>query len=303
MKTLLQTRSPYWDTLKGLLILLVILGHCGTALSEGLLSVIYSFHMPLFVFISGYFSKKQPVISKQNKRLAIIYLFFNTIYILLDVTTEDFSLNRLLVPSFALWYILSLIYWRCALQLIPDKWIERPVYLIIGSIVFGLIAGFIPVGNEMSFQRTFSFWPFFIAGFYLRKYDGIKMVRVKNKWFFGITLIILLLVVYHWVPPFYGNNSYNTIDDIWMRGLQILLASVICFCILVIIPEKMGKITIIGQYTLILYLLHPPLVKIMKVISTKIGYTPDLIIALIITVITSILIFSVRKFKIFKYLT
>ena len=88
-----------------------------------------------------------------------------------------------------------------------------------------------------------------------------------------------------------------------MRGLQILLASVICFCILVIIPENLGKITIIGQYTLILYLLHPPLVKIMKVISTKIGYTPDLLIALIITVITSILIFSVRKFKIFKYLT
>ena len=58
MKTLIQARSPYWDTLKGLLILLVILGHCGTALSEGLLSVIYSFHMPLFVFISGYFSKK-----------------------------------------------------------------------------------------------------------------------------------------------------------------------------------------------------------------------------------------------------
>lgn len=58
MKTLTQSRSPYWDTLKGLLILLVILGHCGTALSDGLLSVIYSFHMPLFVFISGYFSKK-----------------------------------------------------------------------------------------------------------------------------------------------------------------------------------------------------------------------------------------------------
>ena len=303
MKTLIQARSPYWDTLKGLLILLVILGHCGTALSEGLLSVIYSFHMPLFVFISGYFSKKQPVISKQNKRLAIIYLFFNTIYILLDVTTEDFSLNRLLVPSFALWYILSLIYWRCALQLIPDKWIERPIYLIIGSVAFGLITGFIPIGNEMSFQRTFSFWPFFIAGFYLRKYDGIKIVRIQNKWVFSIILLVLIIIVYQWLPPFYANNPYNTIGDFWMRGLQILLASLICLCILVIMPEKLGKITIIGQYTLILYLLHPPLVKIMKVISTKIGYTPDLIIALIITVITSILIFSVRKFKIFKYLT
>lgn len=303
MKTLAQSRSPYWDTLKGLLILLVILGHCGTALSEGLLSVIYSFHMPLFVLISGYFSKKQQVISKQNKRLAIIFLFFNTIYILLDVATDNFSMTRLLIPSFALWYILSLIYWRCALSLIPEKWIEKPVYLIIGSVVFGLLAGFIPVGNEMSFQRTFSFWPFFIAGFYLRKYDTIKMVRMQNKWIFSIILLVLFLIVYQWFPPFYANNPYNTIDDFWMRGFQILLASVMCFCILVIMPEKLGTITIIGQYTLILYLLHPPLVKILKVISTKIGYNPDLLIALIITIITTILIFSVRKFKIFKYLS
>lgn len=230
-------------------------------------------------------------------------MFFNTVYILLDVTTDNFSITRLLIPSFALWYILSLIYWRCALSLIPDKWIEKPVYLIIGSVIFGLLAGFIPVGNEMSFQRTFSFWPFFIAGFYLRKYDSIKMVRMQNKWIFSIILLVLFLVVYQYMPPFYANNSYNTIGDFWMRGIQILLASVMCFCILVIMPEKLGKITIIGQYTLILYLLHPPLVKILKVISTKIGYNPDLLIALIITVITSILIFSVRKFKIFKYLS
>lgn len=303
MKALAQSRSPYWDTLKGLLILLVILGHCGTALNDGLLSMIYSFHMPLFVFISGYFSKKQPLISKQNKRLVIIYVTFNTIYILLDITTDNFSMTRLLIPSFALWYILSLIYWRCALSLIPDKWIEKPVYLIISSVIFGWMAGYIPVGNEMSFQRTFSFWPFFIAGYYLRKYDGIKMVRMQNKWIFSIVLLVLFLIVYQWLPPFYANNSYNTISDFWMRGIQMLLASMMCFCILVITPEKLGKITIIGQYTLILYLLHPPLVKVLKVISTKIGYNPDLLIALIITVITSMLIFSIRKFKIFKYLS
>lgn len=303
MNTLIQSRSPYWDTLKGLLILLVILGHCGTALSEGLISVIYAFHMPLFVFVSGYFSKKQPIISKQNKKLAIIYLIFDTIYILLDVSNGNFSMNRLMIPSFALWYILSLIYWRCALQIIPNKWIEKPVYLIIGSLALALTAGFIPVGNEMSFQRTFSFWPFFIAGFYLRKYDGIKIVRMQNKWLSSIMLVLLFVVAYYCLPPFYANNPYDTIDDIWMRGLQILLASAICLCILVILPEKIGKITIIGQYTLLIYLLHPPLVKILKVISAKIGYSPNLLIALIITAITGLLIFSVRKFKIFKYLT
>lgn len=53
-----KNRNPYWDTLKGILIVLVVLGHTGTALGEKILSVIYSFHMPLFLFISGYFSKR-----------------------------------------------------------------------------------------------------------------------------------------------------------------------------------------------------------------------------------------------------
>lgn len=53
-----SSRSTYWDTVKGVLILLVVFGHCGTALGSGLLSAIYAFHMPLFILVSGYFSKK-----------------------------------------------------------------------------------------------------------------------------------------------------------------------------------------------------------------------------------------------------
>lgn len=303
MTDLKSSRSPYWDSLKGLLILLVVFGHCGTALSEGLISVIYAFHMPLFVFVSGYFSKRQPIISKQNKRLALIYLFFNTIYIVFDLATDNFTMSRLLIPSFALWYVLSLIYWRCALQLIPSKLIGKPAYLIMGSVVLGLIAGFIPIGNEMSFQRTFSFWPFFITGFYLRRYDAIDKIRSQNKWLSGVLLISLFIATYLWLPPFYANNPYIINNEIWIRSLQTLIACVMCFCILVIMPEKLGVITTIGQYTLIIYLLHPPLVKVLKVISIKIGYNPDILIAVIITAITGLLIFSIRKFKIFKYLT
>lgn len=55
-------RSSYWDTVKAVLIFLVVLGHTGTALGDRVLSVIYAFHMPLFVFVSGYFSKKKSLL-------------------------------------------------------------------------------------------------------------------------------------------------------------------------------------------------------------------------------------------------
>lgn len=241
------------------------------------------------------------------KKLIIIYLIFNTSYMLLDfVLTRDFSIRRLLIPSFALWYILSLIYWRFILQVIPISWINRPFLTMGVSVLAGLLAGFIPIGSEISFQRTLTFWPFFIGGFYLRKYEGINFVRNQNKWISAIILISLLMIAYAWLPPFYANNPYESshyFSDLWLRAVQMVLAVAICFCVLAIIPEKMGKITIIGELTLLVYLLHPPLVKIFKVVSEKVGYNPDIFIAVLITILTGSLIFSIRKFKPLKYLT
>ena len=57
-------RSAYWDNIKGFLIILVVFAHCLFALQDSplnnaLVDAIYMFHMPAFVFISGYFSKSE----------------------------------------------------------------------------------------------------------------------------------------------------------------------------------------------------------------------------------------------------
>lgn len=118
-------RLLYWDTLKGILIILVVFGHCGTSVGQNLLSVIYAFHMPLFVLVSGYFSKRSNIGDGGYKRLLIIYLLFNTMYLSLDIVGGHYSIHRILSPSFALWYILSLIYWRIILLFIPSSQIGR----------------------------------------------------------------------------------------------------------------------------------------------------------------------------------
>ena len=60
--TVQNKRSPYWDNIKGFLLLLVVFAHCLYNLREDPLNAlvvksIYYFHMPAFVFVSGYFSK------------------------------------------------------------------------------------------------------------------------------------------------------------------------------------------------------------------------------------------------------
>lgn len=57
-----EKKKLLWiDNLRGFLILLVILGHCiqntnSNYQSDILFCYIYSFHMPLFIFVSGYVS-------------------------------------------------------------------------------------------------------------------------------------------------------------------------------------------------------------------------------------------------------
>lgn len=73
-------RNPVFDIMKGIGILLVLIGHL-PGLLPGLKTFIYSFHMPLFFLLAGYFSKdlgdgevlKQ--IGKDAKRLLLPFVF------------------------------------------------------------------------------------------------------------------------------------------------------------------------------------------------------------------------------------
>lgn len=57
MERIVTKRISYIDQLKGIAIFLVVLGHLighNAGSGNGLWTFIYSFHMPLFMFISGY---------------------------------------------------------------------------------------------------------------------------------------------------------------------------------------------------------------------------------------------------------
>lgn len=303
-------RSTYWDTVKAILIFLVVLGHTGMALGDKMLSVIYAFHMPLFVFVSGYFSKKKSMVEYRRggvKRLIIIYLVFDVLYIGLDaVLGERISFNRIVTPSFALWYILSLIYWRSLLQMLPQKVLDKK-WLVMGlSILLALLAGFVPLGTQMSFQRAFTFLPFFVFGYYAKGSDVVDWLRGRNKLVMAIVFCVLCVVCYWWLPVFYANAPYSAgFADLMMRLLQIVVAVIMCAALLGVIPENLGRFTEVGKWTLLIYLLHPPVVKLAKMGCSSVGIpmTPNIPVAFLISVITILLIYSVRKFKVFKYIS
>lgn len=235
--------------------------------------------------------------------MIIIYLAFHALYLSFDAAFGNISFKRLLQPSFALWYILSLIFWRLMLQYIPNGVIAKKSLLISLSFIVSIAIGFIPVNTAMSFQRTFAYWPFFLIGFYIKQANAIGKIRKLNHPMAWLLLVTTLVGVFHFVPIMYCNHSYTIMpNDILTRCLQLFIACILCFTILIVCREKVPCFTELGKYTLLIYLLHPPMVKAMKVICVKAGYTPNLLIAIVITSLTVVGLYALRNLRIFKYL-
>ena len=82
---ILQQRIEYVDTLKAIGILAVVLGHIASPLG----SFIFSWHMPLFFVISGFFINFdlpfKNFILKDLKRLMVPYFFFSFLGVAIEI--------------------------------------------------------------------------------------------------------------------------------------------------------------------------------------------------------------------------
>ena len=118
-----RIRDLRLDGLKYVLICLVVLCHLmqgcryDGSFFQAFYSVVYSFHMPLFVLLSGFFfhANTYKKVHFSNKKLIepfIVWHFFVLFfYETLIVHQYDFKRYFIFEPS-PLWYLISLIFWR-----------------------------------------------------------------------------------------------------------------------------------------------------------------------------------------------
>ncbi|MBO4918303.1 MAG: acyltransferase family protein [Bacteroidales bacterium] len=304
-----KARIAYWDNLKGILIALVVLGHTGTAMGDRWLSVIYAFHMPLFVFVSGFFSRKRDNFWESTRKLIILYLLFNTIYLLLDIIPaltgggNILTFKRLLTPSFALWYILSLIFWRILVQLLPERAFNRSSIVIVISILLSLIVGFVPIGTPLTFQRTFVFLPFFMTGYLARKTDLTGWLSKHRSYYAIVAFLLLAVICYLTLPVFYGSAPYESahaIRGLFIRFIQLIIAAAMGMSLMLFAPDKKSILTELGEITLLVYLLHPPFIKLFKLALSRVGIPMNPVTAVIISALTIFILYSVRNLRILK---
>lgn len=134
-----QTRIDWIDSVKGILILLVVFGHltAGSTGSEVLRItryLIYSFHMPMFILITGLFSKKKQSFWKIVSAYIVPYIIFDSIYVVWCMIIGKETDIPLLIPTYLYWYILCIAIQKMLLQKIHRKYILAIIVIAIQII-------------------------------------------------------------------------------------------------------------------------------------------------------------------------
>lgn len=259
------------DNLKGILIFLVVFGHSlelyknDHYLLYTIYTFIYLFHMPAFVFISGYLSKN---VDKSRdtafKSFLIPFVLFNTLWnVLAAVFTKDFTLFSFITPGWSLWYLLSMFFWRLFL-----KDLIRVRYIVFISFIVGLGAGiFNEFDATLSLSRTLVFLPFFLMGYFTseeRLFYLKRPTRLFSCFIILFGVVCASLITYYRIVPvefLYGSGSFTTNTlAIWLGLLGRLAMYLIGFSFVFVLANTVtNKATFfskIGQNTFPIYLLH-----------------------------------------------
>ena len=266
-----KQRDYLFDNYKALLIVLVVMGHfiepCykNNEFLYTLKWLIVSFHMPAFIFISGYFSKRELPFSIILQKLLVPYIVYEFVYYLFYILILHKETGLyLLYPKFSLWYLLALFAWRTV-----TPYVKKCPHHIWFSIAAGLLIGCSCMAdNFLSLPRILYFYPFFLAG---TNFDRNTLTKLQKKSFrflsAAILMIFTVLVLYApvfdslSVKVFYGRYNYeflgqSVIEGILWRILCYAAGFSMTFAVMLLLPNGKTFFSYIGTRTMAVYLFH-----------------------------------------------
>lgn len=308
----------FWlDTAKGILILCVVLGHVAdgyinagmflnnSSILNFVFKFIYSFHMPVFFFFSGYAFKlaymekdsvKKEKVKKQLLNLLYLYVVFSVIqwafkYVLSDYVNTTFSVKDLLCilikPMAPYWYLYDLIIYYVIMLMLKGKH-EKSVLISCLIIDLFLIAfGFFP-----NIENKMHYFVFFYSGIYLTEYFK------ENKFLFVVVLLLSLTI----------NSIYSIsgFDNILVKYI-ISLLFVIVICIgTKIYGNSKNLFSKIGYYCLDIYVFHcyitagnRVLFSLLNINNFYINFILNSLLGVILPILFSIFL---KKIKLYNYI-
>lgn len=270
-----QTRDPWFDNAKMALVTLVVIGHSWTLLPENAFNdtvydFLYAFHVPAFVFVTGYLSRsftwERGRMWRLFRTVAVPYFIFESLLAVFRIYVGGEELESLFTdPHWPMWYLSALFFWRL---LTP---IFRPMPAAVAvAVAISLVAG-AWAGDTLDMARVLGLLPFFVMGLKAtpERLDLLRAAWVKKT---AVVTLVALAVAAIWTDTWastewlyyrsrYGELVHSELEAIGIRAGTLLIGTLGAFAFLALVPRVQGWFTRMGAWTLVVYLFHGFVIK------------------------------------------
>lgn len=210
---MLKSRIEWLDIAKGIAIILVVIGH--SPATNGMKTFIYSFHIPLFFFLSGFvfnqqkYSKTKDFFENKIRTTITPYLLFSFIGYLIYVFWENGVYNT----NFSALSIFKGVFYASASTLKINSVLWFLPCLFIVQTTFFII-------TKISYNRTYLtviLIAFSIVGYLYSKYNGIRL-----PWFIDSSLTA---TVFYGIGFIYKNYDSRLEEKISPYYTEVIIGS------------------------------------------------------------------------------
>ncbi|MGJ3234270.1 acyltransferase family protein [Marivirga sp.] len=315
-----NTKLEWVNYAKGIAIILVVYRHILIGIERSGIDVqiwlktaneiVYSFRMPLFFVLSGIFVAKSIAKRQGNEFLKTKfntifypYLIWGVIQISIQIILSNYTnANRdlldflyLLIHPRAidqLWYLYALFNSSILFFLFYQKLkLNKFWLLIIGIALYGLS---VFVKEYSLIHDIFYYFIFFVLGHVTSE---ILLNRDNYKFFYSFKPF-LILTPFFWFSQWYWLNNQEL--NIFLFGLIAILGTFYVFTISFLLTKtnKLNFLSIVGEHSLYIYLMHLLVVSAIRLFFTSVLNIYEPAVILIVGWLSGVII----PIMIYKYL-
>jgi len=293
--TLRQGRNEFLDISKGILMFLVVWGHVIQFVAYGneyylddpILKAIYTFHMPLFMAISGYLTYGSiqrhawfPMVLRRFRQLivpafvgaAIFGVLFSITAVLLQGADIRNTLAHLPLLVFktasSFWFLWAIFLFTAILATLKVVRRDTPAFMAAVFVIYLLVPA---MGKDYLFKFTL---PFFCLGYIVARV-GIPDFVMKRS--FGIAATVSSLACYLlWSQQDYiyvsqMSLSLQNLPHIFFRLVCGIVVSIVFLRGLSVVyaTRPLRIFTAIGRRSLEIYILHTVVLKVVPSVAHR----------------------------------